>query len=104
MASRDDDIRNWPSSLSIGSKFTILVPAREFAKSTVAAVTSDTTTKLSIGKEADQLREYSSARVHAALYSALGVAFLAFWRSNRGKPKSSRSPYRRISCRPRTRR
>jgi hypothetical protein len=33
----------------------ILIPARELPQSAVPAVTGDTTTKLAIGKEADQL-------------------------------------------------
>src|SRR5207302_7669213 len=62
------------SQLSEGHR-QILIPARKLPQSPVPAVTGDTTTKLAIGKEADQLLKYGSDRVHAALYSAFEIDF-----------------------------
>ena len=46
----------------------ILIPTREASRSRIAAVPSDTTAKLAIRQEAQQLREDGSALVHAPLW------------------------------------
>ena len=51
----------------------ILVPTGKSAQSDVAPVALDTTAKLPVGKEADQLREDGTALVHEPLSAVLGT-------------------------------
>src|SRR5665213_1634499 len=65
----------------------ILIPARETARSRIAAVASHAAAKLTIWQKAQQLGEDCSALIHAPLLSdAEGFSFGR--RSNRGKPKA----------------
>src|ERR1035437_9932166 len=65
----------------------ILIPTREASRSSISAVPSDTTAKLAIRQEAQQLREHRAALVHEPLSAAAKVAPGGSRRSNRGKAK-----------------
>ena len=63
----------------------ILIPTREASRSRISAVPSDTTAKLAIRQETQQLGEHRAALVHEPLSDAAKLVIGASRRSNRGK-------------------
>jgi len=84
----------------------ILIPTREASRPRISVVSSDTTPKLAIRQEAQQLREDSSALIHASLWITRIVDHpdsviegpATF--SNRGKPNARSTLSKKSTCRP----
>jgi len=76
----------------------ILIPTRETSRPRISTVPSDTTAKLAIRQEAQQLGEDGSTLVHGPLWIVADFAFEAPRRSNRGKPKSRSTFSEKSTC------
>jgi len=76
----------------------ILIPTREASRPRISTVPSDTTAKLAIRQEAQQLGEDGSTLVHGLLWIVADFAFEASRHSNRGKPKSCSTLSEKSTC------
>jgi hypothetical protein len=76
----------------------ILIPTREASRPRISAIPSDTTTKLAIRQEAQQLREDGSTLVHGPLWTVADSLLEASLNSNRGKPKSRSTLSEKTTC------
>jgi hypothetical protein len=65
----------------------ILIPTREASRPRISAVPSDTTAKLAIRQETQQLGKHRAALVHEPLSASAKLVVRASRRSNRGKAK-----------------
>jgi ABC-type Fe3+/spermidine/putrescine transport system ATPase subunit len=77
----------------------ILIPAGKSTQPDVAPVALDATAKLTVGKEADRLREDGTALVHEPLSAVPGAQTSRSKRSNRGKFETDSTHYWPITYR-----
>jgi len=76
----------------------ILIPAGKSAQPDVALIALDATAKLSVWKEADQLRKDRAALIHEPLSAVPAAQTSRPDVSNRGKLETDSTHYRPVTC------